>query len=98
MGRIVVQSPAFTPGRPIPVQYTADGAGLSPPLEWKGIPMTASRLVIVVEDADSPTPQPLVHAIAVENDIHRSSLAEGALKSHTHSGEGMQTGRNSYLT
>jgi Raf kinase inhibitor-like YbhB/YbcL family protein len=97
MGRIVVQSPAFAPGRPIPVPYTADGAGLSPPLEWKGIPMTTSRLVIVVEDADSPTPQPLVHAIAVENDMHRSSLAEGALKSHDHPGAGMQTGRNSYL-
>jgi Raf kinase inhibitor-like YbhB/YbcL family protein len=98
MALIDVQSPAFETGQPIPVQYTADGAGLSPPLKWKGIPNTASRLIIVVEDADSPTPQPLVHAIVLDNDARRSSLAEGALKSPDHPGSGMQTGRNSYLS
>jgi phosphatidylethanolamine-binding protein (PEBP) family uncharacterized protein len=98
LARIEVHSSAFETGQSIPVQYTADGAGLSPPLEWKGIPDTAARLVIVVEDADSPTPHPLVHAIVVHNDLQRCSLAEGALKSPDHRGVGMQTGRNSYLS
>ena len=98
MARIDVQSSAFATGQPIPIEYTADGAGLSPPLEWKGIPNTASRLIIIVEDADSPTPKPLVHAIVVDNDARRSSLDEGALKSPNHPGGGMQTGRNSYLS
>jgi phosphatidylethanolamine-binding protein (PEBP) family uncharacterized protein len=52
----------------------------------------------VVEDADSPTLHPLVHAIVVDNGLHRSSLAEGDLKSPDHAGVGVQTGRNSYLT
>ena len=55
---------AFADHAPIPRQYTADGPGLSPPLHWRGLPAETAEALLIVEDADSPTPQPLVHAIA----------------------------------
>jgi Raf kinase inhibitor-like YbhB/YbcL family protein len=92
-----VRSSAFDEDKAIPVKYTSDGAGVSPPLEWRGVPETATRVVVIVEDADSPTPHPLVHAIVVNLDVRDGSLIEGALNSPDHDGVGLQTGQNSYL-
>jgi phosphatidylethanolamine-binding protein (PEBP) family uncharacterized protein len=58
----------------------------------------ASFAVVIVEDADSPTPHPLVHAIVANLDPSETSLVEGALNSPNHQGIGLQTGRNSYLS
>jgi Raf kinase inhibitor-like YbhB/YbcL family protein len=60
---IQVTSGAFSDGQGLPVKYTADGDKISPPLRWKGVPAEAMTLVLVIEDADSPTPAPLTHAI-----------------------------------
>jgi phosphatidylethanolamine-binding protein (PEBP) family uncharacterized protein len=38
MGAIEVSSAAFADHAPIPARYTADGEGLSPPLQWRGVP------------------------------------------------------------
>src|SRR4051794_32393629 len=73
---IVVTSSAFKEGMPIPRQYTADGAGVSPPLEWHGVPNGSACVALIIEDADSPTPRPLVHAIAPSLPI-RGNLSEG---------------------
>ena len=97
MAAITVSSLAFADHAPIPERYTADGVGLSPPLQWTGIPASAASLVLIVEDADAPTPQPLVHAIAVGLEAGDGSLAEGALPSSDHDGIGLQVGRNSFL-
>ena len=94
---IEVRSLAFVDHAPIPARYTADGEGLSPPLQWGGIPAAASSVLLIVEDADSPTPHPLVHAIVVGLPAADGSLAEGALASPDHAGSGLQTGRNSLL-
>lgn len=64
IGALSLASLAFADHTEIPARYTADGPGLSPPLHWHGVPPQAVELVLIVEDADSPTPQPLVHAIA----------------------------------
>jgi hypothetical protein len=45
MGAIRVQSLAITDHAPIPVPYTADGEGLSPPLGWSGVPAGAPCVV-----------------------------------------------------
>ncbi|MGQ0697681.1 MAG: YbhB/YbcL family Raf kinase inhibitor-like protein [Panacagrimonas sp.] len=93
-----VRSLAFADHAPIPMRYTADGEALSPPLQWTGVPPEATSLVLIVEDADAPTPQPLVHAIAVGLEPHDGALPEGALKSPEHeAGSDLKTGRNSYL-
>ena len=94
---ITVRSLAFADHAPIPEQYTADGAGVSPPLHWTGVPAQATTLVLIVEDADAPTPQPLVHAIVVDLPAGDGALAEGALPSKDHDGSGLAVGRNSYL-
>lgn len=96
-GAIRVGSLAFADHMPIPERYTADGIGRSPPLDWSGVPAGAAALLLVVEDADSPTPHPLVHAIVVDLPPTDGALHEGALPSSDHEGEPVHAGRNSYL-
>jgi Raf kinase inhibitor-like YbhB/YbcL family protein len=79
-------------------RFTADGIGVSPPLEWNAIPPDAISLVLLVEDADSPTPDPLVHAIVWGLPAVEGGLREGALRSSTNSGVISTMGRNSYLS
>ncbi len=96
-GAIAVTSLAFVDHGPIPVAYTADGAGRSPPLQWHGVPAGAKSLVVIVEDADSPTPHPLVHAIAVGLAPTEAALREGALDAAGEAPAEASLGRNSYL-
>ena len=88
-------SPAFADGARLPDRFTADGAGVSPPLTWTGAPADA-MLVLVVEDPDAPASQPLVHAIAWGLSGDSGRLAEGAL-SGDQPDTGVVVGRNSFL-
>ena len=97
MAAIAVGSLAFADHAPIPARYTADGEGVSPPLHWSGVPTGAGSLLLIVEDADSPTPHPLVHAIVVDLPAQDGAMAEAMLPSEGHEGAGYKTGRNSYL-
>lgn len=99
--KLEISSLAFADYGQIPARFTADGEGLSPPLSWRGVPPAATTLVLIVEGADSPTPEPLVHAIAVNIDPARDGICEGEL-SEGDSGEdgggsALHLGRNSYL-
>jgi Raf kinase inhibitor-like YbhB/YbcL family protein len=94
---IEISSPAFSYNERIPSAYTADGRGISPPLQWDGVPENARSLVLLIEDADSPTPKPLVHAIAWNLPAADDSLPEGALGGETAESEIETTGRNSFL-
>ena len=76
---IRVTSLAFVDHGPLPVTCTADGDGLSPPLQWSNLPPGTRSVALIVEDADSPTPQPLVHAIATGLAPEDAFLREGAL-------------------
>ncbi|MGH8497687.1 MAG: YbhB/YbcL family Raf kinase inhibitor-like protein [Methylococcales bacterium] len=49
-----LSSSAFSGHGEIPERYTCDGADLSPPLEWSGIPEGAKSLVLIVDDPDAP--------------------------------------------
>jgi len=94
--RLQLRSRSFVFNGRLPVRYTADGDGLSPPLEWEDVPPGTASIAILVEDADSPTPHPLVHAIVVGLDPASGSLEEGALNSPNHSGIGL-VGQNSFF-
>lgn len=100
-GAIAVASLAFADHAPLPEIYTADGEGRSPPLQWTGVPAAATSVLLIVEDADSPTPHPLVHAIAVGLPRGDGSLQAGALDgggdAPTDAPDEAQLGRNSYL-
>ena len=95
---VQVSSSVLGADRLLPIKYTADGSGISPPLEWHGIAPQTTHVAVLVEDADSPTPHPLVHAIVVNVDPRESSLVEGALNSPDHVGVGLETGPNSFLS
>jgi hypothetical protein len=95
--RIELRSATFVFNGQLPVRYTADGDGLSPPLEWDGVPAGTASLALLVEDADSPTPHPLVHAIVIGLPPDGGGIEEGALKSPQHTGIGLDTGENSFF-
>jgi Raf kinase inhibitor-like YbhB/YbcL family protein len=94
--KLEVSSPAFPPDGVLPTRFTADGEGIAPPLQWGRVPDTTSTLVLIVEDADSPTAEPLVHSIAVDIDPNRIGIAEGEL-TEPHDELAIKLGRNSYL-
>ena len=97
LAAIQVSSLAFVDHGPIPATYTADGEGRSPPLAWTGVPEAAATVLLLVEDADSPTPHPLVHAIAVDLPTGDGALAEGALDGDDADPAAPHLGRNSFL-
>ncbi|HTG39320.1 YbhB/YbcL family Raf kinase inhibitor-like protein [Sphingomonas sp.] len=91
-------SPAFANGARLPERFTADGAGVSPPLFWTGVPAEAVRMALLVEDADAPTPSPLVHAVIWDLPPGDGELKEGAIVADRRSdGDGGDVGRNSYF-
>jgi Raf kinase inhibitor-like YbhB/YbcL family protein len=49
-----LSSPAFRHGGGIPVRYTCDGKGVSPPLRWTAPPAGTRRLELLVVDPDAP--------------------------------------------
>lgn len=94
---VTLSSPAFADGADLPARFTADGAGVSPPLAWSGLPAGTAALVLLVEDAGSPTPRPLVHLIAWSVPPEPAGLLEGALPGPGHAGTVEAVGRNSFL-
>lgn len=91
---IRLTSPAFADSGTMPARFTADGEGRSPPLDWEGIPENAAELLLVVEDADAPTPMPLVHAIVHRLPPKTGGLVEGELSADH---PDVTLGRNSFL-
>ena len=53
---MILTSSAFTHNGAIPRRYTCDGADVSPPLAWTGVPERAKSLVLIVDDPDAPDP------------------------------------------
>ncbi|MBT2991096.1 MAG: phosphatidylethanolamine-binding protein [gamma proteobacterium symbiont of Ctena orbiculata] len=49
-------SNAFSDGGGIPMEYTCQGADISPQLAWDGVPENTRSLVLIVDDPDAPDP------------------------------------------
>ncbi|HEY0322795.1 MAG TPA: YbhB/YbcL family Raf kinase inhibitor-like protein [Pyrinomonadaceae bacterium] len=49
-----VSSTAFQEGGLIPKGYTCDGANISPPIMWEGVPEKAKTLALIADDPDAP--------------------------------------------
>ncbi|HEV2748213.1 MAG TPA: YbhB/YbcL family Raf kinase inhibitor-like protein [Allosphingosinicella sp.] len=91
-------SPAFADGGRLPPRFTADGAGISPPLLWGDPPEGTTSLALIVEDPDAPSRQPLVHAIVWGIAPDERRLEEGAIRADGAGGRrGRDVGRNSYF-
>lgn len=52
-----VSSPVFSAGSAIPVRYTCDGAGTSPPLQWGVIPQGTAELALFILGNDGGSPE-----------------------------------------
>ena len=91
---IDLSSPAFAYGARLPVRFTADGEGVSPPLVWNSVPEGTASLALIVEDPDAPALQPLVHAVIWNLPADERRLPEGAIARDASSGE---IGRNSFF-
>ena len=92
-----LSSPAFAQESMLPPRFTADGAGVSPPLVWSTPPAGTASLALLVEDADAPALQPLVHAIVWGIPADAGRLAEGAIVADGAGDANGDVGRNSYL-
>lgn len=75
-----VTSTAFTQGHPIPKKYTGEGADISPPLAWSGIPDGTKELVLICDDPDAPTDEPWVHWMIYKLPADAKGLPEGVLR------------------
>jgi hypothetical protein len=73
-GGLVVVSPAFAAGEPIPERYTCDGDEVSPPLAIQGAPTGAAELAVVVRDPDADG---FVHWVVAGLPADTTGLAEG---------------------
>lgn len=75
-------SAAFAPGGELPAKYTCEGAGVSPPLSWSGVPAKAKSLALVVVDPDAPDPaapmRTWTHWIVYDLPAATNGLPEGA--------------------
>jgi Raf kinase inhibitor-like YbhB/YbcL family protein len=71
-----ISSSAFEPNGEIPVQYSCQGANLSPPLEWAGVPDGTQSLALTVDDPDSDPPG-WVHWVVYSIPASSTGLPEG---------------------
>ena len=92
-----LMSPAFPHGGRMPPRFTADGRGFSPPLVWTAPPAGSGSLALLVEDADAPTPQPLVHAVVWGMGPEAGEFVEGGIAPDGDGWRGRDVGRNSFL-
>jgi Raf kinase inhibitor-like YbhB/YbcL family protein len=53
---LILTSLAFAHMAAIPPKYTCQGADVSPPLSWSGVPAGAKSLALIVDDPDAPDP------------------------------------------
>jgi Raf kinase inhibitor-like YbhB/YbcL family protein len=93
-----LSSSSFGDGEEIPQEYTADGANLSPPLSWSGVPRHAKSLALLVEDPDAPDPsgptRSFVHWVVFNIQPSTNGLPLGA--DRTGLPAGAREGRNDF--
>jgi Raf kinase inhibitor-like YbhB/YbcL family protein len=95
---LALTSPAFADGGRLPVRFTADGAGVFPPLLWVDPPAGTASFALIVEDPDAPAGSPFVHAIIWNLPAEARQLAEGAIATDGEGvGDGADIGRNSFF-
>jgi Raf kinase inhibitor-like YbhB/YbcL family protein len=85
-------STAFEDGGMIPSKYTCDGANVSPPLAWSGVPGGAKSLALVVDDPDAPRGT-WVHWVVYQIPATEKGFAEGAPDANS---SGVRQGTNDF--
>ena len=73
-GRFTLTSGAFKDGGAIPREFTCDGANVSVPLVWTGVPAGVTSLVLFVDDPDA---RGWVHWIVLDLPASDGQLPKG---------------------
>lgn len=73
-----ITSPVFRATGRIPARYTCDGANVSPPLAWGGVPAGTARLALVVDDPDA-VGGTYTHWVVVDIPPRTTRAAEGTV-------------------
>ena len=82
-------SSAFAAGDAIPHEFSCDGANVSPPLAWTGVPAGTAALVLLVDDPDA---RDFVHWIVLDLPGADGNLPKGV----SPSAASPQQGRNDF--
>ncbi len=94
---IEVTSTAFTHGQPIPKDCTGEGADISPPISWSGLPAGTQELVLICDDPDAPTAEPWVHWVIYKIPASMPGLPEAIEKrARLKQPTGVLQGKNSW--
>lgn len=92
---MTLTSSAFEANGEIPAKYTCEGADVSPPLSWSGVPDGAKSLVLIVDDPDAPDPRApkltWVHWVLYDLPPSATGLPEGGALP-----KGTREGRNDW--
>jgi Raf kinase inhibitor-like YbhB/YbcL family protein len=91
---IIITSSAFKDGATIPRKFTCDGADVSPPLAWSGLPAGAQSLALIMDDPDAPGGD-WVHWLLYDLPAGAGGLMEDIGQSGAEPGGGVQ-GNNSW--
>jgi Raf kinase inhibitor-like YbhB/YbcL family protein len=72
----ILTSTAFSDGGQIPREFSCDGANVSPPVAWTGVPADANAIVLMVDDPDARN---FVHWIVLDLPGSDGELPKGVL-------------------
>jgi len=77
--RLLLESPSFKTGDSLPMQYTADGRNVSPPMTWRSVPRGTIHLVLSFQDDDEivPLQSPFFHWVVYNIPPAATGLPEG---------------------
>jgi Raf kinase inhibitor-like YbhB/YbcL family protein len=89
VGPFSLISSAIRAGDAVPREFTCDGANISPPLAWTGVPAGSAALVLLVDDPDA---RDFVHWIVLDLPGADGSLPKGVAPSAA----SPQQGRNDF--
>lgn len=87
---MTLSSPTFDVAGNIPAMHTCDGADVSPPLSWSGVPDAAKSLALIVDDPDAPDPaapqRVWTHWVLYNIPPHATNLPQGVKPQNLPSG------------
>jgi len=84
-----LSSTAFGNMDSIPAKYTCDGADISPPLAWSGLPSGTKSVALICDDPDAPVGT-WVHWVCYDMPPSSTGLPENVPKTDTIPSGGMQ--------
>lgn len=89
-----LKSPDFSSGGTIPKQFTCDGTGISPTLEWNDPPGGTQSFALIADDPDAPMGT-WVHWVLFDLPANARTLAQNVPKKEQLS-DGSRQGRNDF--